>query len=149
MRLLFLSDVPLENPTSGAEQVLNNQTAGLILRGFDVFAITRKNGLTKSVEYKNVNGVKEACYNATPRNAFRFFLSLLRKPNILFETFHHLFLESFVARSSPESPKLVKCLRKTMPIRMISSALEKMHLSFSTTVIQEMTWMLFSQVPLP
>ena len=31
-----------------------------------------------------------------------------------------------------------------MQIRMISSALEKKHLSFSTMVIQEMTWMLYA-----
>ncbi len=37
------------------------------------------------------------------------------------------------------SLKLVKCLCKKMPIRRISSALEKKHLSFSTMVIQRMT----------
>ena len=39
------------------------------------------------------------------------------------------------------SLKLVKCLCKKMPIRMISSALEKKH---STMVIQGMTWRLYA-----
>jgi glycosyltransferase involved in cell wall biosynthesis len=87
MKLLFLSDVSLENPSSGAEQVLNNQAAGLIRKGFNVFAITRQNGSSKSVQYRNVNRIKEACYNAIPKNAFLFLYSILRKPKILFETF--------------------------------------------------------------
>ena len=42
------------------------------------------------------------------------------------------------------SDEFTKCLCKKMPIRMISSALEKKHLSFSTMVIQGMTWMLYA-----
>ena len=87
MKLLFLSDVPIYNPSSGAEQVLNNQATGMFLRGFDIFAITRQNDSSKSVQYRNVNGVTEACYAANPEDTISFFHSLFRWPNILIKAF--------------------------------------------------------------
>ena len=42
MKILFIADVPLENPTSGSEQVLYQQATGLVQQGMDVYAITRQ-----------------------------------------------------------------------------------------------------------
>jgi hypothetical protein len=43
MKILFISDVPLENPSSGAEMVLNQQAIGLSDNKSHIFAITRSN----------------------------------------------------------------------------------------------------------
>jgi hypothetical protein len=40
MKILFIADVPLDNPTSGSEQVLYQQATGLAEEGIDVYAIT-------------------------------------------------------------------------------------------------------------
>ncbi|MBW2032859.1 MAG: hypothetical protein JRI94_04590 [Deltaproteobacteria bacterium] len=45
MKILFIADVPLEEPTSGSEQVLHQQAVGLAREGMEVYAITRQEGL--------------------------------------------------------------------------------------------------------
>ncbi len=42
MRILFIPDVPLANPTSGSEQVLNQQAPGLTVDWVEFFAITHQ-----------------------------------------------------------------------------------------------------------
>jgi len=86
MKVLFLSDVPLENPTSGAEQVLYHQAVGFVQKGVEVCAITREQGTFPTV-YRKVNGVKEACYSAYTRNKVLFLFSLLKKPLALYKHF--------------------------------------------------------------
>ena len=86
MKILFLSDVPLENPISGAEQVLYQQAVGLVREGMEVFAITRQEG-SSSLAFKNVEGVEEACYSALAKNMIQFFFSLLKKPPYLYNRF--------------------------------------------------------------
>ncbi|MBW2346206.1 MAG: hypothetical protein JRF53_19905, partial [Deltaproteobacteria bacterium] len=56
MKILFISDVPLEDPTSGSEQVLHQQAVGLAREGMEVYAITRQEGLP-SLTIRNVAGV--------------------------------------------------------------------------------------------
>jgi len=87
MKILFIADVSLSNPTSGSEQVLSKQAIGLKQRNLNIFAITRKNGNSELIVYGNENGVKEACYKADARNIFRFSISLFKKPPKLFDRF--------------------------------------------------------------
>jgi hypothetical protein len=42
MKIIFIADVPLDNPTSGSEQVLYQQAIGMAKEGMDVYAITRQ-----------------------------------------------------------------------------------------------------------
>jgi len=82
MRILFLADVPLNNPTSGSEQVLYQQAFGLVQMGMEVCAITREDRPVH-ITIRNVKGVTEACYGADPKNKTGFVVSLLKNPSIL------------------------------------------------------------------
>jgi glycosyltransferase involved in cell wall biosynthesis len=64
MRILFLADVALENPTSGSEQVLNHQATGLARKGMEVFAITRQSAHPAWI-IKNIDGICEGTYRAS------------------------------------------------------------------------------------
>lgn len=86
MKILFLSDVPLENPTSGAEQVLYQQALGLKQEGMDVYAITRQASSLPST-FRNVEGVEEACYSASAERPVHFLFSLLKKPPKIYRRF--------------------------------------------------------------
>lgn len=86
MKILFLSDVPLENPVSGAEQVLYQQSVGLVQEGMEVFAITRQEG-PPSLAFRNVDGIEEVCYSGSPEKPIHFFFSLLKKPPCLYNRF--------------------------------------------------------------
>jgi glycosyltransferase involved in cell wall biosynthesis len=84
MNLLFLSDVSLGNPTSGSEQVLNQQAVGLSRKGLNVFAITRAKSDSRSVVIRNVEGVKEGCYYLPGRNILRILCFLFKKPSEIY-----------------------------------------------------------------
>ncbi len=86
MKVLFISDVPLENPVSGSEQVLNQQATGLARDGMDVYAITRQSVPPKWV-IRNVNGVQEGTYSASTQNIIHFFLPLIKYPKKLYGKF--------------------------------------------------------------
>lgn len=83
---MFVSDVSLSDPTSGAEQVLYQQATGLAKGGEDVYAITRQNG-TASVVFRRVEGVQEGCYSANNQEMLPFCLSLFKHPLRLFDRF--------------------------------------------------------------
>ena len=89
MNILFLSDVPLRNPSSGSEQVLNHQALGLFAAGEDVIAITRKSG-KGPVVFENTESVKEGSYYADPGNGFHFFSSTYRHPSEIYKRFNAL-----------------------------------------------------------
>jgi glycosyltransferase involved in cell wall biosynthesis len=79
MRILFLADVPLENPTSGSEQVLYHQAIGLAREGMAVYAITRQ-AAPPTWSVKDVNGVREGTYRASVLDMRRSFLSVAKYP---------------------------------------------------------------------
>lgn len=64
MRVLFLSDVPLKDPTSGSERVLNSQVMGMAKAGMDVCTITRMNSKNPMIT-NNLDGITEAYYGAS------------------------------------------------------------------------------------
>lgn len=80
MKLLFVSDVPLNSPMSGAEQVLHWQAIGLNKSIGKVYAISRCNEAGFHVDHRNIHGVNEACYNANPEFYINFFLNLYTVP---------------------------------------------------------------------
>ncbi len=86
MKILFISDVPLANPVSGSEQMLNHQALGLAKEGIKVFAITR-NSHRQSVGIKKINGIIEGSYYACPKEKFRFFFYLLKYPSKFYRRF--------------------------------------------------------------
>jgi glycosyltransferase involved in cell wall biosynthesis len=85
MNVLFVSDVPLNNPLSGAERVLNKQAIGLSQKNRNVSAITRCNDTSFHIEHRNIEGVNEACYSSNPKFFPGFVINLLRIPSKLFD----------------------------------------------------------------
>lgn len=87
MRLLFIADVPAAQPESGAEQVLFQQTMGLVQAGLSVSALTRRpagRGAAGPDLIKHDTGVIEASYPADARRPFAFLSALKRYPGQLF-----------------------------------------------------------------
>jgi glycosyltransferase involved in cell wall biosynthesis len=88
MKVLFVADVPLKNPTSGSEQVLNQQAIGLSRKGVNVFAITRQSGPNSSF-IRNVDGVQEGLYSASIQAVIPALLSLIKYPVKFYKRFAH------------------------------------------------------------
>lgn len=86
MKVLFLSDVPLENPVSGSEKMLSHQATGLAREGMEVYAITRQSVPPKWI-IRSVNGVQEGTYSANTQNIIHFLLPLLKYPKKLYSKF--------------------------------------------------------------
>jgi len=86
MKVLFLADVPLENPTSGSEQVLYQQTTGLLRQGMDVYAITRQAEPPERF-IRNVDGVQEGSYGACAQKIIPSLYSLIRCPVKFYNSF--------------------------------------------------------------
>lgn len=87
MKILFVADVSFSFPTSGAEEVLSKQAFGLSHKDIEVFAITRKNGNSAYVEYKDSIGVKEACYNTDIRKIIKFLNAVYKIPSKIFDDY--------------------------------------------------------------
>jgi glycosyltransferase involved in cell wall biosynthesis len=83
-KILFVADVPINNPASGSEQVINSQALGLCEEGLEVFAVTRQNKKNGSIRSRNVIGIKEFCYFADPENVVSFIFSLVKNPTKIF-----------------------------------------------------------------
>lgn len=117
MNILFVSDVSINNPTSGAERVLFEQSTILQKRGHDVHVLTRKLPEHKS-DHEIIHGVNEWRYDVDQSNVFSFFISTLLNCKKLFEllqnqhsfdyiNFHQPFSAFGVIRS-PLSEKIRK-----------------------------------------
>ena len=76
----------LENPTSGSEQVLNQQAIGLFHLGMDVYAITRQADPTLRI-IRDVDGVQYGSYDASAENVIPSLYSLLKYPNKFYNSF--------------------------------------------------------------
>jgi len=87
--ILFLADVPLFQPASGAEQVLYQQALGLARNSAKVYAITRTSQQTFEVKVQSKNGVQELCYRADTENVYRFIFQLLKKPKNLYDKLYN------------------------------------------------------------
>lgn len=91
MKILFVSDVPLKEPTNGSEQMLNQQATRLALDGMEVFAITRQVFPPKWI-IRNVCGVREGTYRASAQDMIRSFFSFARHP----AKFYNYFIQAEV-----------------------------------------------------
>jgi len=87
MKLLFVADVSLENPTSGSEQVLYQQATGLLRQGMDVYAITRQADPSARL-IRNVDGVQDGSYDASAQKVISSLYSLLKYPNKFYNSFN-------------------------------------------------------------
>jgi glycosyltransferase involved in cell wall biosynthesis len=87
MNLLFLSDVSLENPSSGSEQVLYRQAQGLLKNNFKINAITRENKKSFNSGVRYIDGILDAYYSINLKQKPLIFLSILAQPYKLFEKF--------------------------------------------------------------
>lgn len=83
--ILFLADVPLMKPASGAEKVLHHQAVGLHRAGRRVLALTRRNGSGPDL-IRDVDGVAEACYAVQPFQNLAFLCEWMRKSGVLWKT---------------------------------------------------------------
>ena len=86
--MLFLSDVPLNNPLSGSERVLNRQAIGLSQQNKNVSAITRCNDTAFNIEHRNIEGVNEICYSSNPDFLLSFVINLFKTPSRIFDKLH-------------------------------------------------------------
>ncbi|QTA79485.1 Glycosyltransferase, family I [Desulfonema limicola] len=100
MKILFLSDVPMKDPSSGSERVLYEQAAGFFHKGFEVYAITRSNG-SPGLILRNTGGVYEACYNAPVDKIFVFLSSLIKFPVKLYRQFTGTMLFNLIICHQP------------------------------------------------
>ena len=101
MNVLFLSDVPIQNPTSGSEQVLNQQSIGLVKLGLNVCTITRINNCRNTAQFSMINGVNDACYSVNPQKTIRSLSTVLKSPPYLFDKFTKQFDISHVIAHQP------------------------------------------------
>lgn len=117
MNILFVSDVSIAKPISGAERVLFEQSTLLGKRGHDVHILTRKLPDHNSNQ-EVIQGVREWRYDIDQRNSFSFIKSTLSNCKKLFESlqdqysfdcinFHQPFSARGVIRS-PVSKKVKK-----------------------------------------
>jgi glycosyltransferase involved in cell wall biosynthesis len=88
LRILFLADVPISSPASGAEQVLNRQAVILKRRYEELYAVTRRNGNTNRIDSCNADGIKAACFSANPGKVFSFLAAHLKYPIKLYNRYH-------------------------------------------------------------
>jgi glycosyltransferase involved in cell wall biosynthesis len=88
MKILFIADVPLYNPTSGSEQVLYQQATGLAKEGTEVFAITRQEASPSRI-IRNISGVRDGSYSASAQNLFRSLFPVVRYPVNFYRRFTH------------------------------------------------------------
>lgn len=85
MKTLFIADVSLNTPTSGAEKVLYQQAIGLVGKGDKVYAITRKDGSLPDAESINFPGIHELSFRTDKNHTFWFIFSILKNPSRLFD----------------------------------------------------------------
>ena len=85
MKILFVSDVSIQDVIGGAERVLFEQTTRLAAGGHDVHILTRKLPSHRS-DNEVIQNVREWRYRVNQKNAVSFFTSTLRNCKRLFET---------------------------------------------------------------
>jgi glycosyltransferase involved in cell wall biosynthesis len=85
VKILFVSDVSVQDVIGGAERVLYEQTTRLAARGHDVHILTRRLSAHRSDD-EVIQNVREWRYRVNQDNAVSFFTSTLRNGKRLFET---------------------------------------------------------------
>jgi glycosyltransferase involved in cell wall biosynthesis len=85
LKILFVSDVSIQDVIGGAERVLFEQTTRLAARGHDVHILTRRLPAHRSDD-DVIQNVREWRYLVNQNDAISFFLSTLRNGKRLFET---------------------------------------------------------------
>jgi len=85
LKILFVSDVSIQDVIGGAERVLYEQTTRLAARGHDVHILTRRLPAHQSDDAV-IQNVREWRYPVNQDNAVSFFTSTLRNGKKLFET---------------------------------------------------------------
>jgi glycosyltransferase involved in cell wall biosynthesis len=77
--------VPLKNPKSGSEQVLNKQATSLSKAGNQIYSITRENKNSRFIKYENYEGINDACYGVNTKSIFDSLLSIMKYPTKVFD----------------------------------------------------------------
>ncbi|RPH52843.1 MAG: glycosyltransferase family 1 protein [Desulfobacteraceae bacterium] len=85
MKILFVSDVSIQDVIGGAERVLFEQTTRLAAKGHDVHILTRRLPSHQS-DCDVIQNVREWRYSVNQSNAVTFFVSTMRNCKKLFET---------------------------------------------------------------
>jgi len=88
LRVLFVADVSIHNPSSGSERVLFEQSTLLASRGHHVHILTRRLPGHKAHQ-ETIHGVMEWRYNIDQRNSLLFIRSTLSNCKELFEYLHN------------------------------------------------------------
>jgi len=77
IKILFVADVPLKNPSSGSENMLNRQARDLSTAGVEVCAIVRLSSNEKP-SFKRLYGIKIAQFYAPAHRFWRFLYQHLK-----------------------------------------------------------------------
>ena len=118
MKIIFIADVPLENPTSGSEQVLHQQAIGLSLQGMDVYAITRQKDQPKWI-IRTLKGIQGGTYCASEQDMIRAFISLACYPSKFYKRFKKNMPFQAVVSHQPFTCFSLLVARKLLNIPMI------------------------------
>jgi glycosyltransferase involved in cell wall biosynthesis len=89
LKILFVSDVSIQDIIGGAERVLYEQTTRLAARGHDVHILTRRLPAHQA-DHAVIRTVKEWRYRVNQDNAVSFFISTLHNGKRLFEEIHNV-----------------------------------------------------------
>lgn len=96
MKVLFIADVPFQEPSSGSECVFYQQVIRLARKNVEIMCITRKNDSPAHFKMRFVKNIQDAVFIADTSSKFRFVLSLLIAPHKLFNLYlnDYLFIAS-------------------------------------------------------
>jgi glycosyltransferase involved in cell wall biosynthesis len=86
MKILLVADVPLENPSSGSETMVNRQAIGLSRNGTEVCAIVRLSEYVKP-GIKKTGGIRIGRFYASPNRFLRFSYQHLKYPAYFCDNF--------------------------------------------------------------
>ena len=118
MKILLVADVPLENPSSGSEKMVNRQAIGLSQDGIEVCAIVRLSKYVKPF-IKKTGGVKIGWFYAPPNRFFRFSYNHFKYPSRIYEHFCRQMPFSFVIAHQPFNCFVLLIKRKINDINIL------------------------------
>ena len=118
MNILFVADVSISKPSSGAERVLFEQSTRLQRRGHNVHILTRRLPEHRSNQ-EVIQGVREWRYDIDQRNSLSFIKSTLLNCKKLFESVQNQYSFDCINFHQPFSARGVICSAASKKIKKI------------------------------
>jgi glycosyltransferase involved in cell wall biosynthesis len=118
LNILFVADVSISKPSSGAERVLFEQSTRLQRRGHNVHILTRRLPEHRSNQ-EVIQGVREWRYDIDQRNSLSFIKSTLLNCKKLFESVQNQYSFDCINFHQPFSARGVICSAASKKIKKI------------------------------